>query len=101
VFVGTQNLVGRLVALDVSAVAPWLELLDAIIVRVQLLVDEAVCIGSDDASHRRVVHDSQVIEYLGRLGRVLKTRVSSHLRRTTFIATYLLLVSHGALRPAS
>lgn len=55
--VACQKLIGRLVTFDVGAVTPFIELLDAFIVRIQLLVDETVCVGADYAPHRRIVHD--------------------------------------------
>jgi hypothetical protein len=58
------TLTGRLVSLHVGAVAPLLELLDALAVCFQLLVHEAVGISADNAPNRRVVHDCQVVENL-------------------------------------
>ena len=55
--VACQKLIGRLVTFDVGAVTPSVELLDAFIVRIQLLVDETVRVGADYAPHRRIVHD--------------------------------------------
>jgi hypothetical protein len=56
------NLLWRLVALDVGAIAPLLEASHVLLVRFELLVDVGVRIGSNHASKRRVVHDRQVVE---------------------------------------
>jgi hypothetical protein len=58
------------VAIDIGAVAPLLKVLDAVLVRIQLLVDVGIGICAYDTSHGRVVHDSQIVEDLDSLGRV-------------------------------
>ena len=55
--VACQQLVGCFVAFDVGAVTPFLKFLDAVVVRIQLLVDEAIRVGANYASHRRIIHD--------------------------------------------